>query len=490
MSTESSESFALGALSNRHAEFQTQSILRIDEDGRLRHSFISPRSLTVPPEILAEIFIQCLPVDDDDCFITVTPDLSTAPLVLCGICRRWREVALSARALWGSVFLDFDAMLINEAYVELYWRWFARARGTALSLHFQDMKEKRTSMGHIDSLLIMVIGLSPQWRKLKLNIGVDLANFLFPIEPGKLSLLEELSITLLPSDLHIYICDTPRLRQVSIPIYNPRIQVPWCQLTTFRSGDIDISSLLDVLRNCSNLLDGSFESLALHGPLEEDGISIPIPILDCLETPGLQSLTLKFTKHGTRPAADISPFLSFLSRSSAQLHTLALSAMPATSESLIDCLKAAPSLVHFRLEPALHLVDMDSIFAQFSGFPDFLPNLESFYIVFPVGNGSLNVPCLTATIVVEMLCWRWAAGEITRLRSFRLAHHRWRFGQDILAHPEFQRLEKEGMVLHVGKSERQDDGKILLHVKTNVFAMRSLCLAMLRVRVETVKIVF
>ncbi|KAJ7868299.1 hypothetical protein B0H13DRAFT_1511581, partial [Mycena leptocephala] len=57
----------------------------------------------LPPEILALIFIQCLP---DHVF----PSLSTAPLLLCGICHRWREVVLSTPNLWSSISLYFAAV--------------------------------------------------------------------------------------------------------------------------------------------------------------------------------------------------------------------------------------------------------------------------------------------------------------------------------------------------------------------------------------------
>ncbi|KAJ7143102.1 hypothetical protein C8R43DRAFT_866226, partial [Mycena crocata] len=48
-----------------------------------------------PPEILSEIFIHCLP---DDKFIT--PDLATAPLLLCGICHHWKDITLATPELW------------------------------------------------------------------------------------------------------------------------------------------------------------------------------------------------------------------------------------------------------------------------------------------------------------------------------------------------------------------------------------------------------
>ncbi|KIJ13172.1 hypothetical protein PAXINDRAFT_50824, partial [Paxillus involutus ATCC 200175] len=51
-----------------------------------------------PPEVLGEIFVQCLP---GDTYIHPGPD--TVPLLLTGICKGWRQVALSTPRLWCSL---------------------------------------------------------------------------------------------------------------------------------------------------------------------------------------------------------------------------------------------------------------------------------------------------------------------------------------------------------------------------------------------------
>ncbi|OAX34723.1 hypothetical protein K503DRAFT_698218, partial [Rhizopogon vinicolor AM-OR11-026] len=49
----------------------------------------------LPTEILQRIFKACLPAGR-----YVTPDIRFAPLLLCQICRRWREVAEATSELW------------------------------------------------------------------------------------------------------------------------------------------------------------------------------------------------------------------------------------------------------------------------------------------------------------------------------------------------------------------------------------------------------
>ncbi|KAK7053562.1 hypothetical protein R3P38DRAFT_1461157 [Favolaschia claudopus] len=56
----------------------------------------------LPPEIISDIFILCLPAHG-----RVKPSPETAPLLLAQICRRWREIALETCQLWCSIYLEF-----------------------------------------------------------------------------------------------------------------------------------------------------------------------------------------------------------------------------------------------------------------------------------------------------------------------------------------------------------------------------------------------
>ncbi|KII92014.1 hypothetical protein PLICRDRAFT_104006, partial [Plicaturopsis crispa FD-325 SS-3] len=50
----------------------------------------------LPPELLSEIFVHCLPED-------TTPNVRRAPLLLGRVCRRWRAISLSTPQLWSSI---------------------------------------------------------------------------------------------------------------------------------------------------------------------------------------------------------------------------------------------------------------------------------------------------------------------------------------------------------------------------------------------------
>jgi hypothetical protein len=183
-----------------------------------------------------------------------------------------------------------------------------------------------------------------------------------------------------------------------------------------------------------------------------DADRIPMIILNCLKAPALKNLTLQFAyfygSHAWSHSWDVSPFLSFVSRSSFQLQSLALSLMPTTTEILIECLKAIPSLVHLKLEPP-RFVNMNTVFTQLIGNSDFLPKLESLHMFFSIHTGMHSI---TSSVVVEMLCWRWAGVGVTRLKSFQMAQSSFRLVMfDEAAQSELQRLEEEGLELYVGK---------------------------------------
>ncbi|KAJ7047228.1 hypothetical protein C8F04DRAFT_1063077 [Mycena alexandri] len=169
-------------------------------------------------------------------------------------------------------------------------------------------------------------------------------------------------------------------------------------------------------------------------------------IIKSLTTPALKGLTLEFC--GSPEFHTTSSLLSFISRSSCQLRRLALCLPPARTKALIKCLEAVPSLVDLKLQP-LPCVDTQVLFSQLTRQPEFLPALESLYLVFPK-SGIAGVSPATASLVVDMLCWRRSA---TPLQEFHLLHgyHQSIFAAEIGANTKFRKLRREGMSLFIGE---------------------------------------
>ncbi|KAJ7685657.1 hypothetical protein DFH06DRAFT_1313945 [Mycena polygramma] len=227
------------------------------------------------------------------------------------------------------------------------------------------------------------------------------------------------------------------------------------------------SSCLEILRNSPNLWDGTFSfardssdlpssDILEHNHLQRldlsstEHIRAPLLVLNCLKIPGLKSLELEFPNlnHPAILPADISPFLSFVSRSCCELHTLTLLYLRTTPDDLVECLKATSSLVCLRLSLSPD-VPMDAVLAQSTGQVNFLPKLESLHIFFPQNYASR----LDVSVVVQMLCWRWDAAGIGRLNSFRLGYHKeLQFAEALTSYPEWEALQAEGMDLYFGQT--------------------------------------
>ncbi|KAJ7706933.1 hypothetical protein B0H17DRAFT_1034873 [Mycena rosella] len=470
LSTSFSLGAGLGPLSNREPQYQNQNTLLIDKDGRIRYAAISRRVLALPPEILAEIFLHCLPDVE-----FVKPDITFAPILLCGICRPFREIALLTPGLWSS--LRFDAELATER--DLIRSWLFRARKAPLSLRFHYGAGEGWDSDSARSILQTIVELAPQWRNISLNITPGLAKLL--PTAGNFPLLEKLDFAAFGGfHAEVSFRDAPKLRQVNALTYHrvrhTTTQLPWHQITTLRAASISFDNCLAILRDATNLVDGTFEvgnerpdsltepvpdtlqlrmthlqSLTLVGMRALASPIAPMHVLKYLTAPALKSLTLQFTPSDHDPAVDLntSPFLSFIFRSSCQLHTLVLS-LVATPDAIIRCLNLLPSLVVLKILP-LRVADIHTVFLQLTGHPDFLPKLESLHVNFTDRGCVLHSEALPASAVIDLLRWRWATPGVARLRSLQLAHeHTTSVIDEIVNASEFKRLAAEGMDLYVG----------------------------------------
>ncbi|KAG1816484.1 uncharacterized protein BJ212DRAFT_193016 [Suillus subaureus] len=85
----------------------------------------------LPTEILSQIFNHCLP----ETKLLLPPSALKAPMLLTGICRRWREVAVGMPNLWCRLYVEVDNRDWERAAF-CYDLWFKRSQGRPLSLAF------------------------------------------------------------------------------------------------------------------------------------------------------------------------------------------------------------------------------------------------------------------------------------------------------------------------------------------------------------------
>ena len=83
------------------------------------------------PEILAEIFWNCLP----EMTLKCTMSKSEAPLLLCRVCSLWRELALATPALWTTVGIEIRNLTMDPLVGgQVINTWLERSRTLPLVL--------------------------------------------------------------------------------------------------------------------------------------------------------------------------------------------------------------------------------------------------------------------------------------------------------------------------------------------------------------------
>ncbi|KAF8205687.1 hypothetical protein K438DRAFT_1964103 [Mycena galopus ATCC 62051] len=391
-------SFALGPFSNHPPNYQNQYML-VNKDGWLQLAAVNRRVLALPPEILAEIFLFCLGGRPN------TPDPTEAPLLLCAVCQQWRNIASTTPQLWSSISVDLE----GDPPFDLVCIWLSRARSTPLSLCWHVYEPLGASFETISAL-------SGQWQDVELSGA--LASL--PIN-GNYPLLEGLCVYPPYCTRPISsFCDAPKLRDVYIPSYAAMIWLPLHQLVSFRTNSVFIEDCLELLRNASNFVAArlgiqpyessalpdtifplhQLRSLTLSCNYETIDPMVSVALLKCFKVPTFKTLALGF-EYDESNGCNISPFLSLVSQSHFQLHTLTLSLIPTTANDLIKCLKATPTVVDLKLQISYHILDLNPVLAQFTGHHDFLPKLESLHIA--LTNYATNVDVL---VIVNVLSWR------------------------------------------------------------------------------------
>ncbi|KAJ6472780.1 hypothetical protein C8R47DRAFT_1022842, partial [Mycena vitilis] len=86
--------------------------------------------LTLPPEIISEIFVRTLPIYPH--FPARRGSLS--PTTLAQICRSWREIALTTPLLWRAISLRLLGLYAFEQRVHIFNVWLQRSRVCPLSI--------------------------------------------------------------------------------------------------------------------------------------------------------------------------------------------------------------------------------------------------------------------------------------------------------------------------------------------------------------------
>ncbi|KAK7043198.1 hypothetical protein VNI00_008552 [Paramarasmius palmivorus] len=366
-------------------------------------SLISPIR-KVPIDVLREIFLQSMPENGFPACRALE-----APLVFTGVCRLWREGAISIPMLWNRIHIHLpaptpDGQPITEKFLTFLhlWRegvmtWLGRSGTVPLVVSLRGgldwcSAQERVIEFHAD-VVLQLLECTSRWRSLSLNVSVETWRIV-AMSKAELPLLETLAapfpttglvteeehenllkavVKRAPSLRKLYLGPLPdnlpirwdRLTEVSLqPSGWPRelrmsqaIQVLYFSCTSLRHFTANIQIETSGQPAFSPITLPSLQTLNIgvmhvryHHPIDD-----PEPVfrrfLDCIEAPNLVSFSLNCTKFHRR-ISSLTSLVGFLKRSGCALRSLVLS-VPVPSTEMNDLLVSMPSLVQLKLTPVL-----------------------------------------------------------------------------------------------------------------------------------------
>ncbi|KAJ6566281.1 hypothetical protein B0H19DRAFT_1257534 [Mycena capillaripes] len=356
-------------------------------------------ALSLPYELISEIFILCLPLHR-----RVRPGRKRAPLLLAQICGHWRSIALATPELWRSIYLEFpidfpydgistlfgirDLEPVPDHTCALFALWITRAAGQSLSITIICPSSR---MSLPNGLLEMVAANSAQCGRLELQITKQDMRLFDHVAVDQFPLLQSLCIHITNDYGHlrslgiISRCKSLQAIHLRDSLSSSPGNFEWLptSLTSLHLANIHISQVDEValiFDRFPHLLHLSLHSY-LHRQQAQQPITAPRlksllllgspQILDVFTIPTLEHLEVRLWYE-----AD-THFLSFLARSAPHLTHLTLECnWPDTA--LASSLEAVPNL------PTLELLFSNSC-ANTAGYaimqrPALVPHLRTLII--------------------------------------------------------------------------------------------------------------
>jgi hypothetical protein len=156
----------------------------------------------LPTEFVSEIFIHFLPIYPS------CPPLTglLSPNILLGICRKWREIALTIPALWRAIPLDYLPDNLRQQ-IQTVKAWLSRSGCNPLSIQAEEYVSTKTE------LLAAVVPHCARWEHVK---HIDLSDLL-PIE-HLMPMLRQLDIVVPSTVFHPFLSHFIKYRFCGQPL--------------------------------------------------------------------------------------------------------------------------------------------------------------------------------------------------------------------------------------------------------------------------------
>ncbi|KAJ7479700.1 hypothetical protein FB451DRAFT_164037 [Mycena latifolia] len=324
--------------------------------------------LTLSPEIVAEIFVHFLPNYPE----RPPPSGIYSPILLCLVCRQWRDIAFSTPTLWRAIRIE-----LNEpgSYQIIDWKlhiletWLSRSGGCPLSVCIQyhlNFSPLSSPYPHLSQFLRTLVSHCTRWEHIELIMPFEDLHLI----QGEMPLLRHLVFgpTRLPPDPDeegyavLTLFDrAPQLTSVVLTnCFVPScLRLPWAQIIRLEGRCLFEHECVEILREVDQLV---------HCALNVCDSSEPIPpALAILSLAHLSTLMLRVTGSSDVRHATILDNVTLPA-----LRTLQVSET-GPAEQLILSLKSLVSRSRCRLE-SLH-VDRASLTE--TDYQEALPSIET-----------------------------------------------------------------------------------------------------------------
>ncbi|KAJ7279652.1 hypothetical protein C8J57DRAFT_1125405 [Mycena rebaudengoi] len=237
--------------------------------------------LTLPPEIVSEIFLHFIPVYP----ARASPRGTESPKILGQICRTWREIAFTTPRLWRAIELDLDrdsATRISQ--FTILSAWLTRSKSSPLSISLKN------TLGYheadLTSFAVEITRHAWRWEHIELLLPTDDLRL---IGSADFPLLRSLTFGAgdyvhdpVSLDIVSLFGDAPNLTDVALLEGCSPFQtaLPWSQLTRLSADLLFASECAEILQHARALVDFSTNMC----DDEDEGALSSLKPLECLQS--------------------------------------------------------------------------------------------------------------------------------------------------------------------------------------------------------------
>jgi hypothetical protein len=321
-----------------------------------RHGALLAPVRRLPPELLAEVFVHCLPSQQ----IVATMAGKRSILRPSHVCQHWRNVAVSTQRLWTSICVD---AIHYKSQTALAKAWLSRAGSCPLSIRVE-VSSWDFDASTIQLIIDTLLPYCNRWQYVEMSDMPWLVISALATARNNLPCLETLSLdTWEQLDVVNIFEFAPKLRALYLGqrIQPLDVHVPWSQLTHLRAKT-SVDKWHAVLMLVPNII--TLDVQLVRDDVNHSSVLYPIiqlsqltklellsssdfgPFLDYLSLPILRDFFYEDALHGWNQQQ----FISCLSRSSCSLRSLSIRHSDLCDE-LSQILEHTPELVDLRLGP-------------------------------------------------------------------------------------------------------------------------------------------